>query len=367
MLRPNAHMGIHSRVHRSLVLAVMFFWWCAPVAMHAQTSAVKSILVSDGVALDATVVTPDSTPPSGGFPGIVLVHGYGGNKSDMAGIAAYLAGQGYASISYSVRGQGSSGGVSTTMGPRETQDLLEVIQFFRSIPSIHPEKLGVAGGSQGGIHAWIAATRNMPGVKVVASLVGPPSFALDLVPNNCIKERLQYEITLSSVRFSPERDRVRGFIVNEQYDSVYAFSAVRDLYRMLDSVRIPVVQGLGWNDNLFPVNGAIKTMLSLSTRKVPIWSYFGTNGHGETINFPEYLFLIGMMTQWFNRWLQDSLLRSIDASPCRVCGRSRRMATSFKHRLASSTFRHSTIVPVRQFTQHGPFHSVNGTFILFAV
>jgi len=299
---------------RLLVLQTALILIASAPTLHAQRSDTCLIPTSDGIFLDATVVTPDTVPPAGGFPGVVLVHGYGGDKDDliMSAIASTLASRGYASLAYSVRGQGNSGGLSTTSGPREMADLREVILFFRTRPNINPEKLGVAGGSQGGIHAWYAAMANMPGVKVIATLVAPPSFAMDLVPNNCIKQQLHFELNLGSVRFSPDRDRMKEFVIADRWDSVLAYSTQRDYRPLLDSVRIPVIQSLGWADVLFPVNEGIRTVQRLTSRGIPIWSSFGTNGHGEEINLAEYVSLFDRVFLWFDRWLKDAPLDQSD-------------------------------------------------------
>jgi len=264
--------------------------------------------MTDGVQLEATVTLPQDSLPVQGYPGVIFVHGYGGNKSDYAPIAAYLASRGYASLLYSVRGQGNSGGLSTTMGERERLDLLEVIRFFRSFAGIDSARIGVAGGSQGGVHAWMAATSRIPGVAAIATLIAPPSFAFDLVPARCFKQQLWAELSLSTVRYDPQRDQLKNFVIAEQYDSVLALVAPRDLEHLLDSVRIPVIQMLGWADALFPANGAIRAIQRLSSRGVPIWSYFGTGGHGEPLNLNETLFLLTFITNWFDHWLRGAPL-----------------------------------------------------------
>jgi len=292
--------------------ALVALWAALAPMCRGQVSTNVLITVSDGIALDATLTTPSGEPPEGGFPTVVLIHGYGGNKDEMSPISNYLTTFGYGCLTYSVRGQGNSGGLSTTMGDRESEDLLEVIQYLRALPGINPDKLGVAGGSQGGIHAWMAATRNMPGVKVIASLVGPPSYALDLFPANCIKQQFYFEMNLAGVRYAPLKDQLRQQLVNEQYDSLQAYASGRDLEQLLDSVRIPVIQSAGWADVLFPANGAIRTISRLNSRLIPVWSYFGTNGHGEQIYLPDYFYLITLMIQWFDRWLRDTPLAYAD-------------------------------------------------------
>jgi predicted acyl esterase len=299
--------GCPAHATRTVWPVVALLFLAAP-ALHPQVTTDLTVTMSDGVLLEATVTTPSGTIPPTGFPGIVIVHGYGGNKTEYAPVAQYLSGQGYASLLYSVRGQGNSGGLSTTMGDRERMDLLAVVRFFRSYPEIDSLRIGVAGGSQGGIHAWMAAAYNMPGVVAIATLVAPPSFALDLIPSNCFKQQLWAELSLSTVRYDPQRELLKTFVIAGQYDSVRAFVSTRDLERLVDSVRIPVMQLLGWADMIFPANGAIRALQRLSSRGVPVRSYFGTNGHGEPVNFNETLFMLAFMTSWFDHWFKGSPL-----------------------------------------------------------
>ncbi|MCC6396416.1 MAG: alpha/beta fold hydrolase [Bacteroidetes bacterium] len=276
--------------------------------LTAQVSTDYRITMSDGVHLEATLTTPSTAPPAHGYPLVVFIHGLGGNKDDIALISTLLTGRGYASFLYDVRGQGSSEGMSTIMGSREVQDLREILAFLDTVANLDRDTRGIAGGSQGGVHAWLAAIHRMQGVRTVATLVAPPSYATDLMPDNCLKQQLCFELTLGSVRYDPMRDRLRSFVINEQYDSVRAFLVSRDLTPLLDSIQVPVIQSLGWADVLFPANSAIVAAQSLTARSVPIWSYIGTNGHGEAVHIPEYLFSIDMILRWFDHWLVDSAL-----------------------------------------------------------
>jgi predicted acyl esterase len=276
-------------------------------ASHSISQGVwmeTKIYMSDGIALDARIVKPLGFPPSGGFPGVILIHGYGGNKDQMQTVQVAIAAYGYASLAYSVRGQGNSEGLSTTSGPRERDDLLAVIQFFRGISDINPDKLGVVGGSQGGIHSWMAAVHRMPGVKVVAPLIATPDFASALIPNGCVKVGLPREMTVSTVRYSPDCDIVKGYIIADQYDSIRTYVDDRDLQKYVGNVEIPVLQGLGWGDILFPTNGGIKARDTLRNHHVPVWSFLGTNGHGQPID-PEGV-ILGMdkVVEWFDHWLK---------------------------------------------------------------
>ena len=274
----------------------------------AQVSTDYRVQMSDGVYLEATLVTPTTTQPDRGYPVIVFVHGLGGNKDDVELISTILTNRGFASLLYSVRGQGTSGGVSTIMGERETEDLREILMFLQTVPGLNPDTIGIAGGSQGGVHAWLAAIHHMPGVRTIATLVAPPTYSSDMMPNDCLKQQFCFELTLGAVRYDQVRDRIRDFVVREEYDSVRTFLAARDLSPLLDSVRIPVAQSLGWADVVFSANGGLRAAQNLAGRSVPVWSYFGTNGHSEPINITEYLFTIEMMLGWFDHWLRGTPL-----------------------------------------------------------
>jgi predicted acyl esterase len=290
----------------TLFLPVLF-----PSRANSQGVWIETkIYMSDGIALDARIIKPLGFPPSGGFPGVILIHGYGGNKDNMQPAQIAIATYGYASLAYSVRGQGNSEGVSTTSGDRERQDLLSVIQFFRSTSDINPDKLGVAGGSQGGIHSWMAAVYRMPGVKVVAPLIATPDFAGVLAPNGCVKTGLPREMTVSTVRYSDARDRLKNFIIADQHDSVLASISDHDLAHLVGNIQIPVLQCLGWGDFLFPANGGIRAAANLAGRRIPVWSYYGTNGHGQPIDPTGAILALDKTVEWFDHWLKGFSLQN---------------------------------------------------------
>ena len=79
--------------------------------------------MDDGVKLDVTYFIPAGMVPVGGFPGIVFVHGLGGSKGVMINKALQYAKNGFATVAYSVRGQGDSEGLTTVFSYREQADL----------------------------------------------------------------------------------------------------------------------------------------------------------------------------------------------------------------------------------------------------
>src|SRR5512136_1537398 len=125
------------------------------------------LLMDDSVRIDATYYTPQDSPPPGGFPGVILVHGLGGSKPACEPGAQTYAGYGYVTLAYSVRGQGRSTGKSMLFSWRERQDLAAVAAWLAALPNVNDTLLGVAGMSQGGYHSWYAGIDEIPGVKAV--------------------------------------------------------------------------------------------------------------------------------------------------------------------------------------------------------
>src|ERR1041384_5483452 len=82
--------------------------------------------LSDGVHLDCTKSSHTGTPPSGGWPCIIICHGYGLTKYDEMDEAMELSDDGYYTLVYSMRGQGISEGVSNLISRTEMNDLMQV-------------------------------------------------------------------------------------------------------------------------------------------------------------------------------------------------------------------------------------------------
>ena len=103
------------------------------------------LTTQDGVRLAGWYVPAAGVPPSG--PTLVLVHGYGSNKSNMLDRAAILHDV-YNLVLYDARNHGQSAGTVTTHGVREREDLQRVIDWVEQTKA--PAQLGVLGMSMGG-------------------------------------------------------------------------------------------------------------------------------------------------------------------------------------------------------------------------
>jgi len=120
------------------------------------------------VALDTDVYVPKGKAPARGFPFVVYFHGGGSDKANGfdAGHARFFARHGYATLIYSARGHGASGGQTTVAGPKEMHDTYDVIAWALGIggrdtpahPDFHIDRsrIGLSGYSQGGLNTNLA-------------------------------------------------------------------------------------------------------------------------------------------------------------------------------------------------------------------
>jgi pimeloyl-ACP methyl ester carboxylesterase len=88
---------------------------------------------------------------------VVLVHGWGTNKSTLLERAALLHGP-YNLLMLDLRNHGQSGAAPTTQGVREAGDLLAMLDWLETAKG--PDRIAVVGVSMGGATALAAAARD---------------------------------------------------------------------------------------------------------------------------------------------------------------------------------------------------------------
>jgi ABC-2 type transport system ATP-binding protein len=138
----------------------------APPA-YAEVQVTETVLAVAGtpepdarpVSLDVTVRTTD---PATARPAIVLAHGFGGTKEDLAGTARTLAEDGYAVVTFTARGFGASGGLIHLNHPDyEGADARRIVDLAAARPEVlkvdGDPVVGFAGASYGGALALLVA------------------------------------------------------------------------------------------------------------------------------------------------------------------------------------------------------------------
>jgi ABC-2 type transport system ATP-binding protein len=111
------------------------------------------------VELDTSLYLPQHTPA----PAVLLAHGFGGDKNDLAGQARSLARHGYVVLAYTARGFGRSGGLIHLDAPAyEVADARKLITYLAAQPEVQKDgandpRVAVAGSSYGGALALLTA------------------------------------------------------------------------------------------------------------------------------------------------------------------------------------------------------------------
>ena len=111
-------------IRRLLLAAATALVVAAPAAAKGISQDV-TLTMSDGVQVACTYWSPQGVEAIR-VPGVMLFHGLGGKRQDMAGDAETLAFGGYAALACDARGHGQSGGLFGLDGLRDVQDTQEL-------------------------------------------------------------------------------------------------------------------------------------------------------------------------------------------------------------------------------------------------
>jgi uncharacterized protein len=122
---------------------------------------------SGDLELRAKLVTPRGEAP---FPAIVLVHGSGDESAVDYYFEPYLyAAHGFASLVFDKRGTGESEGDYLQNFHVLSDDVVAAVQWLRTQPDVDPDNIHLAGFSQGG---WIAPLAALKDQRIRSVLVG---------------------------------------------------------------------------------------------------------------------------------------------------------------------------------------------------
>ena len=122
-----------------------------------------AVVTNDGIRIAGWYIpAADGAPPTG--PTVVMVHGFGGNKSSNLPYALGLH-EHFNIVAFDQRNEGRSGGTSTTGGVLEQNDVRAMIDWVERTK--HPEHLGSFGVSLGAAAALAEASQD-PRVEAIA-------------------------------------------------------------------------------------------------------------------------------------------------------------------------------------------------------
>jgi predicted acyl esterase len=259
--------------------------------------------MSDSVVLEALYAVPTTAAPATGYPAIVFVHGFGGSKESVRADVRAHAQNGYVGVAYSVRGQGNSGGeFDFFTSERVRGDLQTVILFTRTMPGVDPDRVGVVGGSQGGIHAWAAAAYDM-GVRAVVSWIANGRFDEDWLGNNALNWLFARTITLTSVRLKQAlRDSMNLAMQSGDYSFVKGILDRYSTASLETSVQTPALMLVSYHDQFFNPTSALRQFARIPGPK-RICLYPG--GHESPPDAGTNAHITGIYNRWIAHWLKD--------------------------------------------------------------
>ena len=269
-----------------------------------------TITLRDNVILDCSKFYPNVSNPflPNGYPGVIMCHGFGDRKETLEGFASAQAGYGYCVYTFSMRGQGHSGGFSNLISITEAQDLIEFVNYVKhDQPSgLDSSNVLIMGGSQGGIIPYMAACNGMK-VKTIISALASPEFATSWIENGSIKMTLLWTVsyTPDTVQYSNQVKAIQNWIYSsaaDKWDSLAHWVPInRDFKNQVSQNTIPIMLENSWQDYFFNALGNINSIPNLTS---PKRYYFGAvQGHGGDTSWTENIWHMNFFNEWFFYWL----------------------------------------------------------------
>jgi fermentation-respiration switch protein FrsA (DUF1100 family) len=282
-----------------LVVAACFL--ASPALAQAKE---LSLTMDDGVRIDAALYLPDGTAPSGGWPGIMMFHGLGGNHQGLAALAQTYVAKGYAVFVPDARGHGTSGGFVSLDGPREVADVRTEFAWLASQPQVSDTQIGAWGISLGGGAAWNSVVAGVP-FKALETFETWSDLYKALYPQNFGKSGaiFQFAQSVPTERVDPAlRPYVPQMIGNENLPGVRTLLGARSSLRFMSAVTIPSFLFQGRKDFAFDIDQAADAYRRLAG---PKRLYVGDFGHApSTFPGPDLAHVLDLSTRWYDRFLK---------------------------------------------------------------
>ena len=289
-----------------LVVALAALAVAAPAG--ASTRQEVTITSTDGTALAGTLFLPSAKAPAAGWPAIVLLHGFGGDRGSMTRLAqiAGLVGERYAVLTFDARGHGQSGGLIGIDGPAETADTRAVFRWLAARPDVRDNRIGAFGISYGGGAVLNSLAAGVPWAAVEVaetwSDLGSALMPQGLARSGVLDSLLE---GLPAAKLDPSVTQVREWAVaGTNLAAVRSWAAQRSSLARLRGKRTPVFLMQGRRDFTFGIDQAKRVYATL---KGPKRLWIGNHGHAPS-TFPAAdtpdMLLQGI--NWFDRWLRGA-------------------------------------------------------------
>ena len=280
----------------------------------ASTQEDVTILAADGTQLAATLFVPDGSPPSGGWPAVVFLHGLGGDRSSAIAIARAMGvvGDDYVVLAYDARGHGESGGLVGIDGPAEIGDARSVFEWLRDRPDVADGKIGAWGISYGGGAAWNSLVAGVPWAAL-EPVITWTDLGRALAPQGLVKTGVVagFISSLDPAKLDPSVIAVRNVVFAGGTTGIPAFAAARSSATRLRGVKTPVFMMQGRRDFAFGLDQVRVPWVAL---KGPKRLWLANVGHAPS-SFPaaDTATMLDEGKLWFDRFLRG-IRNGIDGS-----------------------------------------------------
>jgi ABC-2 type transport system ATP-binding protein len=292
------------------------------------------------IVLDAALTIPDGVTVSAPAPAVVLLHGFGSDRTSQVARTASLVRQGYVVLAPSARGFGASGGtVSLADRDREGRDLRAWIdelagrdEVLRDAPG--DPRVALVGASYGGGLALLGGALDER-VDAVVAITAWHDLATALAPNATgapssgplkvgwtsllfTARTLPGGLAAASAGDAPDAtvpaDRCGRFVadvcaladraaVDGRLDAAGAAVLARSSLLSTQVRAVPTLLIQGRDDTLFGVDAAFANAFALDAAGAPVRVRLVAGGHGAVGTSAASGALASEVDAWLARWL----------------------------------------------------------------
>jgi predicted acyl esterase len=291
-----------------------------------------AIPMDDGVSIAATLYLPDASPPAGGWPAIVFLHGLSGNRQQMNALVegyGFTAG-GYAILTFDARGHGQSGGLVGIDGPREVADIRALRDWLAARGDVSDTAIGAWGISYGGGGVFNSLAAGVPWGAVATAETWTDLYSA-LMPQGLVKSGLVAGLagSIPLEKRDPSLTAVQAAAFAGNVAAVKPWADARSSLARLGAVTTPVFMAQGRRDFLFGIDQGARAFARLRGPKA---LYVGLHGHAPS-TFPaaDTGHLMGLVHAWFDCHLRatgcDGTRSSVYVAPESFAGGVARRGT----------------------------------------
>jgi predicted acyl esterase len=311
-------------------LAVVAFVFVAALSAPALARATEvSLTMDDGVHIFASLLEPAGSPPTGGWPGVMMFHGLGGSHKDLLPLADTYVAKGYAVFVPDARGHGTSGGYVSLDGPREVADVRSELQWFAGLPDVSDTQIGAWGISLGGGAAWNSVVAGVP-FRALETFETWSDLYEALYPQNLGKAGAIYAFAQSvpTDRIDPAlRAYVPQLISGDNLSAARDLLGSRSSLQFLSTVTTPSFLFQGRRDFAFDIDQAAAAYRRLGG---PKRLYVGDFGHSPSrFPGPDLAHVLDLSTRWYDRFLKNEPNGVEKEKPVQVASDPWRSAASY--------------------------------------